>query len=87
MKPIARKGDLHVCPKCKSTRPIVTVASASKVDGQPVAAVGDKTGCGATIIQGSSVSTTDGKPTAYLGCATDHGGVITTGSDKAKVQP
>lgn len=88
MKPVARKTDLHSCPiPGHGVTPITSVASTSKVDGRPVAAVGDKTGCGATIIQGSSVSTTDGNPTAYLGCATDHGGVVITGSDKAKVQP
>lgn len=85
-RPIARKGDLHVCPLCKVTTPIVTGSARSKTDGKPTAAVGDKTGCGATIVVGSSQSTTDDKPTAYLGSTTDHGGQITTGSPRGTVK-
>jgi uncharacterized Zn-binding protein involved in type VI secretion len=44
MKPIARLGDLHSCPKKgHGTTPIVSVASDSDVDGQRVATAGDKT--------------------------------------------
>ena len=53
---------------------------------KPVARVGDKTDCGATIIEGSSHSSHDGRPTAYLGCKTDHGGEIITASSSAKVE-
>ena len=54
---------------------------------KPVARVGDKTDCGATIIEGSSHSSHDDRPTAYLGCKTDHGGEIITASSSAKVEP
>ncbi|MBT2773851.1 PAAR domain-containing protein [Halomonas sp. ISL-60] len=54
MKPVARKGDLHRCPiPGHGTTEIVT-GSPSQVEGQPVARVSDKTGCGATIIEGSA---------------------------------
>lgn len=85
-KPIARKGDMHVCPLCKVTTPIATGSPRSKTDGKPTARVGDKTGCGATIVVGSGQSTTDNKPTAYLGSTTDHGGTITTGSSRSTVK-
>ena len=85
-KPIARKGDMHVCPLCRITTPIVTGSARSKTDGLPTARLGDKTGCGAQIVVGSSKSTADGKPVAYLGSTTDHGGKIITGSPRGKVQ-
>ncbi|MGO2240622.1 MAG: PAAR domain-containing protein [Halomonas sp.] len=61
MKPVARQGDLHSCPiQGHGTTEIVT-GSPSKVAGQPVARVRDKTGCGATIIEGSSHSNNNAK--------------------------
>ncbi|MBB3142597.1 PAAR domain-containing protein [Halomonas organivorans] len=88
MKPIARQGDLHRCP-CSghSVTPIVSGSPQSRVEGQPVARVGDKTACGATIIEGSGSATTDGQPTAYLGCKTDHGGEIISAASQAMVEP
>jgi uncharacterized Zn-binding protein involved in type VI secretion len=81
MKPIARLADLHSCPKKGSgTTPAVSVASDPEADGQRVATVGDKTGCGATIIQGSSPMDMDGRPITDVGCKTSHGGTIMTGS-------
>ncbi|WP_386081151.1 PAAR domain-containing protein [Vreelandella sp. F11] len=87
MKPVAHKGDLHRCPIPGHATTEIVSGSPSQVEGQPVARVGDKTGCGATIIEGSSHSNHDGKPTAYLGCKKDHGGEIITASSSAKVQP
>lgn len=53
MNPVARQGDLHSCPiPGHGTTEIIT-GSPSQVEGQPVARVGDKAGCGATIIEGS----------------------------------
>mgnify|MGYP002713109962 CR=1 FL=1 len=87
-KPIARLSDQHSCPvKGNGTTPIVQVAGRSTCDGRPVATIGDKTGCGATIIQGSSVAKVDGRPVAYLGCSTDHGGRIISASATQKVEP
>ena len=87
MKPIACQGDLHRCPIRGHGVTEIVSGSSSQVEGQPVARVGDTTGCGATIIEGASSSATDGRPTAYLGCKTDHGGEIITASSKATVQP
>lgn len=85
MIPIARMGDKHVCP-IHGPNTIVSGGKAM-IDGKPVARMGDKTACGATIIMGSSMSTDDGKPVAYLGCATSHGGAIVAGSPNHKILP
>ena len=87
MNPVARKGDLHSCPIPGHGITQIITSSPSQVEGQPVARVGDKTSCGATIVEGSSHSHHDGRPTAYLGCKTDHGGEIITASSSAKVAP
>lgn len=79
MKPAARLGDIHVCPR-HGRNEIVSVSSASTCDGKPVATVGDTCGCGATIVTGSDVCSTEGKPTAHVGSTTSHGGTIVTGS-------
>lgn len=91
MKPVARVGDSHVCtnPNCPGGDVIVT-GGQGLVDGRQVARVGDKTACGAVIIEGSSQSSDNGQPIAYLGAATQCGpypGKITSGSPQAKVQP
>jgi uncharacterized Zn-binding protein involved in type VI secretion len=45
--------------------------------GKPVARLGDKISCGATIISGSlTVLIDDGKAVARLGDSTDHGGTL-----------
>ena len=87
MLPVARLTDKHVCPRCKIVTPIIQGSPQSTCDNLPIARVGDKTACGATIIKGSSMATCDGKPVAYLGSTTDHGGAIITGSPQAKVLP
>jgi len=53
----------------------------------PVARVGDKTACGATIVKGSSQSSDNGKAIAYMGSMTSHGGTIVEGSGAHKVIP
>lgn len=80
MKPVARLGDLHVCPK-HGRGEIVTASGKTFCDGRPVALVGDKISCGAVIVDGSDVAFCDGRPVARIGSRTDHGGQITTGSD------
>jgi uncharacterized Zn-binding protein involved in type VI secretion len=88
MKPVARLGDLHSCPrKGCGTTPIVSVTSNSDSGGKPIAAVGDRIACGAVIIQGSSKMDVDGRPVAYVGCKTSHGGTIITGSNDCLVEP
>lgn len=85
MEPVARINDGHACPIHGSNS--ITSGGRAKVDGRKVARVGDSTGCGAKIIEGSSQSKDEGQPIAYRGCATSHGGVITSGSSTAKVKP
>lgn len=84
MKPTARLGDVHDCPKC-GRNTITGVSSRSTCDGKPVATVGDITACGAVIVTGSSDCITDGKQTAHIGSKTSHGGTITTGSPSQNV--
>lgn len=84
MKPVARFGDAHICPR-HGTNMIVTGSSSSTCDGKPVAIVGGKTTCGAVIITGSSACLTDGQQTAHVGSKTSHGGIIATGSFSQKV--
>ena len=87
MLPTARVGDMHVCPLCKITTPIVVGSPLHKADGRPIARVGDTTACGATNVLGSSAHLADGKPIAYLGSLTSHGGTIIQGSPLHKVMP
>lgn len=85
MLPVARLGDKHVCP-VHGTNAVVQGGTA-KIDGRPVARVGDKCACGCAIVLGSSMATDDGKPIAYLGSLTTCGGVIVEGSPQAKTLP
>ncbi|MFW5444570.1 MAG: PAAR domain-containing protein, partial [Methylococcaceae bacterium] len=78
-KPIARVGDMHVCP-AHGANAIVTGASSVLVNGKPVARVGDKTACGAGILTGAVSFFGQGSMVAYMGSTTSHGGLITTGS-------
>lgn len=56
-KPIARVGDLTVCPKCKGSFPITSGDETWTIDGQAAARHGDKTACGATLIAASQALT------------------------------
>ena len=55
--------------------------------GRPVARVGDKTTCGAVIVQGSSMADDNGRAVAYIGAPTSHGGMIVEGSPTATTLP
>ncbi len=79
-KPIARIGDKHVCPK--HGKGVIVTGTSHSLDGRPIATVGCKTSCGATIVTGSSSSTINGKPVATIGSKTSHGGVVVKGSSK-----
>lgn len=72
-------GSRVVCPLHGSTI-IVTGSSSLRLEGQPVATIGDKTDCGATIVSGSSQTSSCGLPIARIGDRTDHGGFIITGA-------
>lgn len=74
MKSVARVGDLHICPE-HGTNAVVS-GSRATIDGVAIARIGDRCGCGATIIDGSGSASSDGSNVARLGSKTSHGGVI-----------
>jgi uncharacterized Zn-binding protein involved in type VI secretion len=52
--PVARMGDLHVCPiPGHGVTSIVTGSATTLTEGQPNARIGDMTACGAVIVTGS----------------------------------
>ena len=55
-KPVARLGDLTMCPLCKIPSPIVSGDPTFLVEGIPAARQGDKTGCGASLLPSQSVA-------------------------------
>ncbi|WP_387795382.1 PAAR domain-containing protein, partial [Photorhabdus sp. RM125S] len=48
--PVAAKGDLVSCPKCKGVFPIVEGSDDLKHQGKPIALEGMHTACGAKLI-------------------------------------
>ena len=92
MPKVARIGDIGSGHACHfPPTPITSGSSFVKIDGVPVACVGDSLvphGCptcpapphGRSIAQGSSIVKINGKPVARVGDAIDCGGSITTGS-------
>jgi len=53
-RPVARMGDLHVCPILgHGVTPIVTGSLDTTTEGKPNARIGDITACGALIATGS----------------------------------
>ena len=53
-RPVARMGDLHVCPiPGHGVTPIVSGSLDTATDGRPNARMGDMAGCGAVIVTGS----------------------------------
>lgn len=86
---VSLKGHNHVCPmvepgpKPHVGGPISDTQSLVKVDGVPVAVVGDKCTCVVgpkdTIIGGSPLVFIDGKALARAGDPTAHGGRIVQG--------
>jgi len=53
-KPVARMGDMHVCPIAGHGVTSITTGSIdTATDGRPNARLGDIAGCGAVIVTGS----------------------------------
>ncbi|MDQ7729291.1 PAAR domain-containing protein [Halomonas sp. SpR8] len=77
---LAKIGDEVACSCKGGPHRIVTGASTAKVDGIPIARVGDNSSCGATIIAGVAWYVIEGSPAAIHGSATSCGGQILTGS-------
>lgn len=90
-KPVTLKGQMHVCPMVDpGPRPHVggpvqtTGQSFVKVNGVPIATVGDKCLCTgvpttAAITGGSSVAKINGKKIARLTDTCEHGGRLVQG--------
>jgi uncharacterized Zn-binding protein involved in type VI secretion len=93
MKPAARQGDKHVCPKTEGPKPHVggPIAQGSSkvlIDGQPAAREGDQATCvGPTdkISEGSSMVQIENKAAARMGDGTEHGGKIVEGCKKVLI--
>lgn len=87
MQKIALKGHHHTCPafcggKPHEGGPIKAGHDILKVNGVPVALVGDACECSCavdTIISGSALLTINGVQVAITGSQTAHGGVIVEG--------
>ncbi|MCE8003978.1 PAAR domain-containing protein [Billgrantia ethanolica] len=76
---LAKIGDKVSCSCRGGPHHIVSGAPTSRVDGIPIARVGDKSSCGATITAGVSWYNVDGSPAAIHGSATSCGGQVITG--------
>ena len=93
MKPAARQGDKHVCPKVEGPKPHVggPITQGSKkvtIDGQPAARQGDQATCVGPpdkISEGSAKVLIENEPAARMGDGTDHGGRIVEGSKKVLI--
>jgi uncharacterized Zn-binding protein involved in type VI secretion len=94
-KPIAVVGHHHSCPKVEPGPvphvggPVQSGAATVRVNGKPVACVGDKLVCAVggpdTIAGGSSIVCINGKAVARLGDSTAHGGTIVAGDTAVRV--
>jgi uncharacterized Zn-binding protein involved in type VI secretion len=82
MRPVARVGDKHACPRHPPNA--IVEGGSALCDGRPIARVGDKCGCGGVILDGSPDGMCDGRPVAVIGSKTSCGGVIVEGSPFAK---
>ena len=93
VKPLARLGDFHHCPKTNSNNQshvggkVVKGSATVLADGKPVARIGDpavcKNGPMDHIAQGNHTLLVNGEPAAHLGFSTAHGGKIQQGSPTA----
>lgn len=96
VKPLARIGDHHVCPKVTNNTPhvggpILTGSAIFKADAIPVARVGDLAQCHVggpdVIAQGIPGIIVGGRLVARMGDACAHGGVVTVGSPNVLAAP
>lgn len=81
MIPVARLGDMHVCPiPGHGSSPITSASPDTQINFLGAARVGDVCGCGAVITTGFPSIIIDHRPLAYLGSPSSHGGSIISGS-------
>lgn len=84
---LAKVGDKVSCSCKGGPHRIVSGAYTAKVDGIPIARVGDKSSCGATITAGVAWYPVEGSPAAINGSATSCGGQVITGCSTAVGSP
>lgn len=78
-RPVVLLGHAHTCP-IHGPGTVISGSPVCSLHGRPVARVGDKISCGATITTGSStVLIDDGKAAVRMGDTTDHGGTLIEG--------
>lgn len=83
----AKLGDQVACPCNGGPHRIVSAASTAFVDGLPVARVGDRSSCGASIITGLDWYPIEGAAAAIHGSQTSCGGVVIAASTAITGQP
>ncbi|WP_083861918.1 PAAR domain-containing protein [Halomonas sp. KM-1] len=84
---LAKVGDKVTCSCKGGPHRIVSGASTAKVDGIPVARVGDKSSCGASITSGVAWYPIEGSAAAINGSATSCGGYVEAASTIATGSP
>ncbi|NIC05011.1 PAAR domain-containing protein [Billgrantia bachuensis] len=84
---LAKVGDKVVCSCKGGPHRIVSGASTAKVDGIPIARVGDKSSCGASITAGVAWYPIEGSAAAIHGSATSCGGYVEAASTTVTGSP
>lgn len=85
MPHIARLGDKVICPTC-GPQTIVSASPNAKIDGIPIARIGDQVSCGSVIVTGSTMTRVDGRYMAVVGSLTSHSGVVQENGITASVR-
>ncbi|WP_394426851.1 PAAR domain-containing protein [Vreelandella stevensii] len=83
----AKLGDQVACPCKGGPHRIVSAASTTLVDGLPVARVGDRSSCGASITSGLEWYPIEGAAAAIHGSETSCGGVVIASASAITGQP
>jgi uncharacterized Zn-binding protein involved in type VI secretion len=83
----AKLGDQVACPCNGGPHRIVSAASTTFVDGLPVARVGDRSSCGASITSGLDWYPIEGAAAAIHGSETSCGGVVIAAASAITGQP
>ena len=86
-KPVARVGDMTVCPKCKGVFAITCGAGDVISNGQAMARQGDSTACGASLVATQAVSTWDSKTSFGEAVSTDSSDLLTMAKAIADTAP
>ncbi|WP_035580987.1 PAAR domain-containing protein [Halomonas sp. TG39a] len=83
----AKLGDQVACSCNGGPHRIVSAASTAFVDGIPVARVGDRSSCGASIVTGLDWYPVEGAAAAIYGSETSCGGVVIAAASAITGQP